>query len=71
MSTIHHYDAVKLLEKVKVVLNSDILHDDLARDLIETELAITYIDGQQKYLQDKIKEVSNLVRNEKVQSGGR
>ena len=59
MSTIHHHDAVKLLEKVKVVLNSDILHDDLARDLIETELAITYIDGQQKYLQDKIKEVSN------------
>lgn len=59
MSTIHHYDAVKLLEKVKVVLNSDILHDDLARDLIETELAITYIDGQQKYLQDRIKEVSN------------
>ena len=59
MSTIHQHDAVKLLEKVKVVLNSDILHDDLARDLIETELAITYIAGQQKYLQDRIKEVSN------------
>ena len=57
MTTIHRENAEKLLNKVRIILNSDILHSDLARDLIETELAITYIDGQQQQLEDCMKEL--------------
>ena len=59
MSTIHREQAEKLLNKVRIIINSNILHSDLARDLIETELAITYIDGQQKQLEDCMKELKD------------
>ena len=59
MTTMHRENAEKLLNKVRIILNSDILHSDLARDLIETELAITYIDGQQQQLEDCMKELKD------------
>ena len=48
--TQHRESAEKLLDKIKVILESTVLPDELARDIIETELAITYIDGQQDQL---------------------